>query len=98
MANEIMWTRWAEVDDLFRQVLDLPEPDRLSHLEAACGPDRALFDAVRELLGALDRSEGMFESPRGRVLQRALAVMLYDSAHMIRPVKQQEGSEPSRDA
>jgi eukaryotic-like serine/threonine-protein kinase len=42
--------RWARIDALFGEALDRPPAERLAFLEAACGEDRELFEAVRSLL------------------------------------------------
>src|SRR5688572_6960157 len=42
--------RWARINELFAQALDIPEPQRASWLEQACGDDSALRVEVESLL------------------------------------------------
>src|SRR5262245_45586342 len=49
--------RWKQVEALFAEASELPEPDREKLLETACGDDAELRDEVRSLLAATQGSE-----------------------------------------
>src|SRR5262249_13964324 len=48
--------RWRRVEELFSEASELPEPDRVKFLDAACGEDVELRDEVRSLLANTERS------------------------------------------
>jgi hypothetical protein len=50
---------------LFDQAMELPDGDRIRHLQEQCGGDAALFEAVKSLLEAATRA-GRFSKPRRR--------------------------------
>ncbi len=49
--------RWQQIDELFGRVLEQPIDKQISYLEEAVGEDRALFEAVMELLAAEAEAE-----------------------------------------
>ncbi|NBB72981.1 MAG: protein kinase [Bacteroidetes bacterium] len=56
--------RWHTVDALFAEALDHPPEERAAFLDAACGDDAELRDAVAQLLAASDASATFLESAR----------------------------------
>jgi len=56
--------RWHTVDALFAEALDHPPEERAAFLDAACGDDDELRDAVAQLLAASDASATFLESAR----------------------------------
>jgi serine/threonine-protein kinase len=48
--------RWARIDDVFHQVVDLAAPERERHLASAFSDDESLRDELRQLLAAHDAS------------------------------------------
>ena len=55
-------TRWAQVESLFHNALEMPQADREQHLKANCGEDEQLRREVMELLAAHDAT-----GPLGRL-------------------------------
>jgi eukaryotic-like serine/threonine-protein kinase len=55
-------SRWARVDRLFSDALDLPEPERAGFLARACGPDEDLRAEVEALLAGVEAAEDYFEA------------------------------------
>ena len=55
--------RWSEVDALFRRALEREPEERPAFLDAACGDDEQLRDAVAELLATASDSEGFLARP-----------------------------------
>lgn len=65
--------RWQDVDRMFLAALERPESERTRFIDAECGGDWQLREAVLSLLRAVTESEGMFEAPPARALIGALA-------------------------
>jgi serine/threonine-protein kinase len=62
-ASDPVWSRWEDVDRVFRAALELPKPERAAWAAEACGGDEQLKRGVLSLLAAAEASEGMFEAP-----------------------------------
>lgn len=65
-------TRWAVVDRLFEEALDLPPAQRDAYVARRCVDDHELREAVLALLRAERASQGMFEAPPGEQVLAAL--------------------------
>ena len=59
MSNE----RWQEVWEIFERALDLPEEERPSFVEQACGSDEGLRQSVEELLVADQQADSPIDHP-----------------------------------
>jgi serine/threonine-protein kinase len=59
--------RWARVNELFHQALDVAPDARDAFLDVACGSDRALREEVATLLASHDQAGEFMEAPAGRV-------------------------------
>lgn len=68
--------RWQQIDALFGDALDRPPADRLTFLDAACGEDRELFDAVRDLVAG--------EAEAGRVIGESVTSFASDVIESFR--------------
>ncbi len=55
--------RWARIQDLFQQALELPAPARAVFLEGACGGDAEMQREVESLLAADGRAGDFLEQP-----------------------------------
>jgi eukaryotic-like serine/threonine-protein kinase len=71
---------WRQVDALFTELLDIPEPDRAGRLTARCGEDLALREAVERLLAAEKRAASVFGSAAESVNQLVHAALRDDAA------------------
>lgn len=56
---------------ILKQLVAIDEPLRVAEAERLCGSDTALLERVRDLLGALSRTDGFLESPIGRSVRDA---------------------------
>ena len=74
-ADSAPGDRWAEIDRLFEELLDQPEPARAELLAQRAGGDEPLRRGVQALLDAVAASEGRFEAP-GRSAAEAAFVDL----------------------
>jgi eukaryotic-like serine/threonine-protein kinase len=68
--------RWQQIDVLFGDALERPPADRLAFLEEACGEDRELLVAVRELLAD--------EAEAGRVIGESVTAFASDVIESFR--------------
>lgn len=67
------WRRWDEVSRIFESALDRPPDEREAFVADACRGDSELLVAVRDLLEALDASDGMFDTPGTELVGAALS-------------------------
>jgi serine/threonine protein kinase/tetratricopeptide (TPR) repeat protein len=70
--------RWRQVEDLFHQALDQPEPDRRAWLDQACAGDNELKSEILSLLASDLESEGKFVG--AQVEQAVIAMAAEPSA------------------
>src|SRR5215831_19343098 len=64
--------RWAAVQRVFHDVVDLPEDERTAAIEMACDGDRELQAAVRELLEQEGRADSILDRDVDGVAYRLL--------------------------
>ena len=63
MDNEDGADRWARIEKLFAEALDLPAEERAAFLAGACGPDTPLRKEVEQLLAADLAANGVLDRP-----------------------------------
>jgi serine/threonine-protein kinase len=66
-ARDGVWDRWGETDRLFDAALDVPRERRDAFVREACGEDRALLEAVLDLLRHADTTDGLDRNPAALV-------------------------------
>lgn len=71
-VDDVIWSRWSEVDRLLDMVLDLPEVEREQALRRACGGDEQLYGAVLELLRAARGEDLRVTAPGAELVAAAL--------------------------
>jgi eukaryotic-like serine/threonine-protein kinase len=54
--------RWREIERIFDETLELPEPDRAAFLAQACNGDQTLQREVESLLAAHQQANGFLAS------------------------------------
>lgn len=84
--DDVLWSRWDEVDELLDRVLDVPVGEREAFLAAACPDDPELVDAVLQLVRDGGGPETDF-GPGPEVVRAALleqgGVAVEDPAELI---------------
>jgi eukaryotic-like serine/threonine-protein kinase len=65
--------RWARIDSLFGEALELPEAEREPFLAHRCGQDRELFEAVQALLDSAAAAERLIGESVGSFAPDVLA-------------------------
>lgn len=55
--------RWRQIEDVFHEVLDLPNAERLRELDARCAEDAELRAEVEKLVSQYDEASSFIEQP-----------------------------------
>ncbi len=79
-STDPTWSRWSEVDAVFKAALDLPPEERRAYVLQRCGDDAELRDTVLSLVEAERASIGMFAGPDGDTAREALRDLAEESA------------------
>lgn len=69
--NELLWSRWDDVDALLSRALDLPSDERSDHVVAATAGDEELRALVLRLLARLATNGDRLTTPSGDVIAGA---------------------------
>ena len=69
--NELLWSRWDDVDALLSRALDLPSDERADHVVAATVGDEEIRALVLRLLARLATNGDRLTTPSGDVIAGA---------------------------
>ena len=70
--------RWQVIEDLYHSASDLPDNQRNSFLQRACGEDRLLFREVQSLLKHGSTPRSVLDTPAIAILAKAIAADEHD--------------------
>ena len=65
--------RWQAIEELYHSASDLPDGQRNSFLQEACGEDQSLLYEVESLLRHGSRSQSVLDTPAMAIMAKAMA-------------------------
>src|ERR1700746_2567685 len=71
--------RWQLIEELYHSASDLPDGERNSFLQAACGEDQSLLYEVESLIRHGSTSQSVLDTPAIAVMAKAMAADEYQS-------------------
>src|SRR5947207_2194991 len=71
--------RWQVIEELYHSASDLPNGQRNSFLQEACGEDQSLFYEVESLIRHGSTSKSVLDTPAMAVMAKAIAADEYQS-------------------
>ena len=71
--------RWHEIEELYHSASTVPDHQRDSFLQQACGGDRSLFSEVESLLRYGSSSQSVLDTPAIAMVAKAIASDEYQS-------------------
>ena len=74
LASDAERDRWARIQRLFHEVVELPAAERLSYLQQACGDDATIHDAVLAMLKADEEGKSLLDRGLPQVAMEMIGV------------------------
>src|SRR2546422_7635473 len=65
--------RWQAIEELYHSASDLPDDERNSFLEAACGEDQSLLYEVESLIRHGSAPQSVLDTPAMAIMAKAMA-------------------------
>src|SRR5262245_8636495 len=81
MAIKLSAERWREIESLLDEVLDQAGEQQLTYLQQRCEGDIALFNDIKNLLGAEADAPKMLNTPAADLLATFLSRELHNAEH-----------------